>query len=139
MNPKRALSLFLILLALTVGGCTTQSPFSQEVDVEFTLETAMRDGKMIFAGVGSENDGAVNPDLSVIAGDTVRIILVNGDGIPHDIAIPDLDAQSAPVSTKAQSTAIVFQASEAGEFTYYCTVAGHRQMGMEGKLFVTDR
>lgn len=43
MDPKRALSLFLILLALTVGGCTTRSPLSQAVDAEFTLETAIGD------------------------------------------------------------------------------------------------
>ena len=139
MNPKRALSLFLILLALTVGGCTTRSPLSQAVDVEFTLETAMRDGKMIFVGVGGEIDGAVNPDLSATAGDTIRVILVNGDGIPHDFSIPDLKVHSALASTKAQDIEIVFQAGEAAEFTYYCTVAGHRQMGMEGKLFVTEQ
>jgi nitrite reductase (NO-forming) len=139
MNLKRSLSLFLILLALTVGGCTTQSPLSQAIDAEFTLETAMRDGKMIFVGVGGEIDGAVNPNLNVTAGDTIRIILVNGDGIPHDFAIPELDVHSPLASTKAQTIEIIFHAGEAGEFTYYCTVAGHRQMGMEGKLFVTER
>jgi nitrite reductase (NO-forming) len=139
MNPKRALFLFLIVVALIVGGCTTQSPLSQAVDAQFTLETAMHDGKMIFVGVGSEIDGVVNPDLNITVGETVRVVLVNGDGIPHDFAVPDLDVHSALASTKAQTIEIIFHAREAGEFTYYCTVAGHRQMGMEGKLFVTER
>lgn len=138
MNPKHALSLFLILLALTGGGCTKQSPFSQAIDVEFTLETALRDGMMIFVGVGGEINGAVNPDLNVTAGETVRVVLANGDGVPHDFSIPELDVHSALASTKAQTIAIVFHPDESGEFTYYCTVAGHRQMGMEGKLFVTE-
>lgn len=139
MNPKHDLSLFLILLTLTVGGCTTRSPLSQAVDTEFTLETSMRDAKMVFVGVGGGVDGAVNPDLHITFGEKVRIVLVNGDGIPHDFSIPDLDVHSALASTKGQMVEIVFHASEAGEFSYYCSVAGHRQMGMQGKLFVTER
>lgn len=138
MNPKRALSVFLILLTLMVAGCTTQSPLSQAVDLEFTLETAIRDGMMIFVGVGGEIGGMVNPDLNVKVGDTVRVVLVNGDGIPHDFAIPDINLHSALASTKAQNVEIVFHASKAGEFAYYCTVAGHREMGMEGTFFVTE-
>jgi nitrite reductase (NO-forming) len=94
---------------------------------------------MIFVGVGGEIDGAVNPDMRVSAGDTIRVVLVNGDGIPHDFSIPDLNVHSALASAKAQNLEIVFHADKTGEFAYYCTVAGHRQMGMEGKLFVTER
>jgi nitrite reductase (NO-forming) len=137
MKPRHTLSLILILLALAIGGCKTQPP-SQAVNREITLKTAMLDGNMVFMGVGGEIDGVANPDLKVGTGDTIRVVIVNGDGIPHDFAVPDLNVHTALISTKAQITEAVFHASEAGEFMYYCAVAGHRQMGMEGKLIVTE-
>ncbi|RJP48692.1 MAG: hypothetical protein C4557_12500 [Anaerolineaceae bacterium] len=136
MNPRRV-SLFLVALVLAVGGCRTQPP-SHTVDAEFTLETAMFEGRMVFMGVGGEIDGLVNPDLNVDAGDTVRVVLVNDDGIPHDFAVPDLDAQTSLVMAKGQTAEAVFQAGKPGEFDYYCAVAGHRQMGMEGELIVHE-
>lgn len=137
MNPRRVLSLFLILLALATGGCKTQHP-SQAVDVAFTLKTAMLEGRMVFVGVGGEIDGMVNPDLNVTAGESIRVTLVNDDGVPHDFAIPDLGVHSALISSKTQTVNVIFRAGGAGEFTYYCTVAGHRQMGMEGRLLVSE-
>jgi nitrite reductase (NO-forming) len=104
--------------------------------VSFTLESVMKDGKMLFVGVGGTIDGVVNPDLSVQPGDVVEIKLVNGDGILHDVAIPDLDAATEQISGKGSETSMVFEASEEGEYVYYCTVPGHRQGGMEGRLIV---
>jgi len=138
MDPKRAFSLTLILLSLAVGGCGSQPPSPQAVDAEFTLQTAMLEGSMVFVGVGGEIDGRVNPDLNVSVGEMIRVALVNGDGIPHDFALPDLNAHSALVSAKAQTTGVVFRVSQAGGFIYYCAVAGHRQMGMEGRLIVRE-
>jgi nitrite reductase (NO-forming) len=139
MNALRASSLLLALLALIAGGCTTQPPAKAQADfdVEFTLTTSMDTGKMVFLGVGGEIDGVINPDLAARQGDKVRVILVNGDGMPHDFAIPDLNAQTAMVIIKGQTTDVVFETGNAGEFAYYCTVSGHRQAGMEGKLIVS--
>jgi nitrite reductase (NO-forming) len=98
----------------------------------------MADGRMVFIGVGGEIDGAVNPDLHVHPGDHVRLVLENGDGMPHDLAIPDLFAQSPMVSSQGERAELIFKVGEdnRGTFPYFCTVIGHRQAGMEGKLVV---
>jgi nitrite reductase (NO-forming) len=57
-------------------------------------------------------------------------------GVPHDLAIPDLKIQSSLLAAKDKRSQVVIQANEPGEFSYYCTVSGHRQAGMEGKLVV---
>jgi nitrite reductase (NO-forming) len=98
----------------------------------------MLEGRMAFIGVGGEIDGAVNPDLIMRSGDVIRVVIVNGDGMPHDFAIPALGAQTSLVTTKGQATDVTFEAGEIGVFAYYCTVSGHRQMGMEGKLLVRE-
>lgn len=140
MNSLRVSFLLLALLALVTGGCTSQPPVKAQSDFDaaFTLRTVMRDGRMIFEGVGGEINGTANPDLIASVGDTVRVVLVNGDGITHDFAVPDLNVQTSLVMTYKQATEVVFQVNRPGEFIYYCTVAGHRQMGMEGKLIVSE-
>jgi nitrite reductase (NO-forming) len=78
----------------------------------------------------------VNPDLVVEAGAVVEIILVNGDGVQHNLALPDFGQLSEDVLSKDQETRLVFKADKEGTFPYYCEIPGHRQAGMEGKLIV---
>lgn len=121
---------------------TTSAETSAEMavtpDVAFTLQTNIVEGRLVYVGVGGIIDGVVNPDLRVKSGDVVQVTLVNGDGAGHDIAIPDFDAHSDHVVGQGASTVIVFRADQAGTFPYYCTLPGHRQIGMEGQLMVGD-
>lgn len=92
---------------------------------------------MVFVGAGGTIDGIANPDLIVNTGAIVRIVIANGDGIAHDIAVPDFTVQTPLLTARGQTGEVTFQAAEAGEFVYYCTVSGHRQIGMEGKVIVS--
>ena len=140
MKTLRTLSLLLALLGLIAGGCTTQPSAKAQADSDlaFTLKTAMIDNQMVFLGVGGEIDGLTNPDLVAQPGDTIRVTLINDDAMLHDFAIPDLNARTSMVSAKGQSAEVVFETNEVGEFAYFCTVPGHRQAGMEGKLIVRN-
>ena len=71
-------------------------------------------------------------------GDTVEIILTDGDGAEHDIVVPELHAWSDLVSGKGKSTTLSFTATSPGTFAYYCDIPGHREAGMEGKLMVSE-
>jgi nitrite reductase (NO-forming) len=140
VNAFHVSLLLIALLALFAGGCTPQPQANaqSEIDVNFTLKTLMIDGSMVFEGVGGEIDGVTNPDLSAKQGDMVRITLVNGDGMPHDLAMPELNAGTTIVTAKGQTTEVVLEINEPGEFVYYCTIPGHRQAGMEGRLIVQN-
>ena len=105
-------------------------------DVTFTLRTDIADGKMVFVGENGAIKGKVNPSLVVAEGAIVQINLVNGDGATHDISVPDFGATSNPLNTKGASTAIVFKADKKGDFKYICTLPGHVQAGMIGKIVV---
>jgi uncharacterized cupredoxin-like copper-binding protein len=107
-------------------------------DAEFTLQTVTGNGKLLFIGVGGDIDGIINPDLIVQSGTVVRIVLTNGDGMPHDLFLPDWDVKTEYVSKIGDETEIVFEVGEIepGTYVYYCTVPGHRQAGQEGKLVV---
>jgi len=103
--------------------------------IEFSL-LAGTSGGMAFFSQGGEVDGQVNPVLFASVGDTVRITLVNGDGMPHDIYIEGLGIQSAMVIALGDQTVLEFFVTDPGEFVYYCSVPGHRSAGMEGTLVV---
>jgi nitrite reductase (NO-forming) len=106
--------------------------------VEFTLQTGIVNGRMAFVGVGGEIDGVVNPDLTVQVNSAVHVIVINGDGMPHDLLVAGLGAQTPMVSGTGATTEVRFAVREdqVGTYNYYCTVAGHRQAGMEGELIV---
>lgn len=105
---------------------------------EFTLQTIAENGKLLYIGVGGDIDGIINPDLTVKQGDVVRIVLINGDGMPHDLFLPDFNAKTEYVKKIGEQTEIVFEVSDMqpGSYVYYCTVPGHRRAGQEGKLIV---
>jgi len=98
----------------------------------------MRDGRMVFVGVGGAIDGVVNPELTAQAGETVRVTLINGDGMPHDFSIAGLGIQTPLLTAKGATADVVFSVTQAqaGTYDYFCTVSGHRQAGMAGKLVV---
>lgn len=107
-----------------------------QAEVSFTLTTGFADGRMVFIGVGGELEGKVNPDLNVQPGQVVEIKLVNGDGAMHDFAVPDLAAATEQIAGQGKEASVTFQVGEEGVYTYVCTLPGHQQAGMEGRLIV---
>jgi nitrite reductase (NO-forming) len=96
------------------------------------LKTAMKDGRMVYI----DDKGAVNPVLKADVGDTVEITLASGEGAEHDLVIPELKVHSAHVDARSGPSKFSFKVTEGGTFTYFCSIPGHRQIGMEGKLEV---
>ncbi|WP_404303341.1 copper-containing nitrite reductase [Alicycliphilus denitrificans] len=99
----------------------------------YELHTNIVDGKMVFV----DDKGQVNPTLAANAGDTVEIALQSGEGAEHDLVIPELNVASAKFSAGTGKTTLRFKVPRSGTFTYYCSIPGHRQIGMEGKLQVS--
>jgi plastocyanin len=84
----------------------------------------------------SASSFAFDPDeIEVKAGEDVAIVLTSTD-ILHDFTIGELDAH---VAVDAGETATGgLRADEPGSYTFYCTVSGHREAGMEGTLVVEE-
>lgn len=135
MRTKGAKIVLLLVFLLLLAGCGAQAEANAPERV-FTLRTGVADGRLAYIGVGGAIDGIVNPDLTVHRGERVRIDIVNGDGASHDLALPDLAVQT-PLGTKDRTVGVTFAARASGVYAYLCTVAGHRQAGMEGRLAVT--
>ena len=53
------------------------------------------------------------------------------------LVIPELKVQSRKFDGKSGPVKVAFKLTQSGKFTYYCSIPGHRQIGMEGVLDVT--
>jgi nitrite reductase (NO-forming) len=100
---------------------------------KFVLKTGMAGGKMVYL----DEKGAVNPTLRANVGDTVEIALSSGEGAEHDIVFDGLDVSSKHFSGASGPTKLTFKVTRPGKFTYYCSIPGHRAIGMEGTFEAT--
>ncbi len=137
MKPHRALPFYCVLSALLAW---VPFAFSQEDaparTVVYTLRSGIAEGRLVFLGVGGAIDGKVDPELVFHEGEWGQINLVNGEGAEHDIVIEFFGARSNRVVGKGASATVSFAAEKTGEFLYYCSVPGHREAGMQGKIRV---
>ncbi len=79
-------------------------------------------------------DFAFDPDeITAEAGEDLAIVLTSED-ILHDFTIDELDAHV--VADRGETAEGGVTADEPGTYTFYCSVPGHREAGMEGNLTV---
>jgi len=128
--------ILLVGNAIAAQSAETKDVQATGVTVEYTLESALADGKMVFLGKGGDIDGQANPDLRANAGDTVKVTLISGDGAAHNIRFDGANIQSKDVVGPGNNVLLKFTAGQEGTFAYYCNIPGHRQAGMEGKFIV---
>ena len=135
--PLGAIAAAICLLSLHVPAQAAAAPVARSATAAATrhyeLQTNIIDGKMVFV----DAKGQVNPQLTANTGDTIELVLKSGEGAEHDLVIPELKVSSARFSAGSGKVTLRFKAGKAGTFVYYCSIPGHRQIGMEGKLQVS--
>lgn len=99
---------------------------------KIVLKTGIKDGRMVYL----DEKGTVNPTLKGKVGDTIEMTITSGEGAQHDIVIDGL-MKSPMFDGRSKPTKLSFKLRQSGKFSYYCSVPGHRQIGMEGLLEVT--
>jgi plastocyanin len=71
-----------------------------------------------------------------VATGEVTVVLRNDGALHHDVAVEGVDG-GRPVTEAAPGTATSGRMRlDAGTYTYFCSVPGHREAGMEGELQV---
>lgn len=85
--------------------------------------------------VAASIDGFDPEQITAEVGEELAIALTSEDML-HDFTIDDLDAHVA--ADRGETAEGGVAVDEAGTYTYYCSVPGHRGAGMEGILTVAD-
>lgn len=80
---------------------------------------------------------AFTTDSATSKAGKVTVNFNNSSPVPHDVAIEDSSGktlgETEVIAEGSDSTTVNLKP---GEYTFYCTVPGHRQAGMEGTLTV---
>ena len=127
-----AMLLFLWMAGAVQPGLAQAPEDTAEVDHEFVLESTM----LGYNGIGGEIDGVRNPVLQAIRGEVVRITIVNGEDLIHDLKLEQLDVKTREVLETGERASVTFTAEESD--TYFCTIPGHRAAGMVGRFEVWE-
>jgi plastocyanin len=67
---------------------------------------------------------------------SVSIDYTNDSGLPHNVTLEGGGADGEATDTITEGDTNLTVDLEAGEYTFYCSVDGHREQGMEGTLVV---
>ena len=147
---KVAALLVLALAALTLVACGGgDSSDSTATTAETTAESTGANGAQ--GAGGSEGGGSVvaieaagGSDLAYVQEDAtakagqVSIEFTNPQTLSHDVAVEDSSGKElgkTELVADGSSTATI-GSLKPGEYTFFCTVPGHREAGMEGTLTV---
>lgn len=77
-----------------------------------------------------------DPDrITVEKGDKLIITFKNEGDISHNFGIPSFGVRTDTIGPGEEDT-ITFVANKRGTFTFFCSVQGHKEAGMEGELEV---
>lgn len=125
---------FILLLATCMFACNTE-PETREMP-PITREYCLIAYMTGYIGSGGEIEGIRNPVLQMIKGEHVRITMVNGETMTHDVTLEKGRSQSASIIEQGDSTSITFIAAE--DDIYYCSIPGHRNAGMVGAIKIVD-
>ena len=139
MKPLSLLGLMLLTTGL--GACAPVNALGVEISIDLKE----------FAFQPSE--------IEVPQGALVRVILRNSGTIEHDWAVQEIDVTTFNAGPQAghdmhamtnapklhaatqvgQTARLEFRPEKAGTYEILCTVAGHKEAGMKGRLIVKAR
>jgi uncharacterized cupredoxin-like copper-binding protein len=89
--------------------------------------------------------------LTIDVGRVIEVVISNTGSLRHDFTIQRVPADVSASGqqkrgkfdvhvelTKDQSATLLLRVTESGEYTFFCSVPGHRSAGMEGTLVVSN-
>ena len=141
-----AFALVLASLALVACGGSSSSSSSESSGAETTSESGGSGGEAEGGSAGSASALDIEAASSGLAyastsasakAGKVTVDFTNPQPVPHDVAIESSDGEViGQTETTAEGSDSTEVELEPGTYTFFCTVPGHREAGMEGTLTV---
>jgi plastocyanin len=149
---KLLVAFALVLASIALVACGSSSNDSSSTSAETTTESgAATGGEKSGEAEGKSAGGAATVDFEADPGGSlayssdsatakagkVTVDFTNPQPLTHDVAIEDSSGKTigkTELIAEGSDSAVVDL--KPGEYTFYCTVPGHREAGMEGTLTV---
>ena len=142
---RRKLSIALAITAIAPFGliaCGDDDEDSPDDSASTTEESTTEDtagsggGGTVTFTAAEDGSLAFEEDSAEAEAGTVTVELDNPSSTPHDVRIEGPDGEIGGTDTVTDDTISAPVELESGDFTFYCSVPGHREAGMEGDLTV---
>lgn len=132
MRPRLLFPLVAILATLAACSATTDGTATDDGQAPSDAPTA--DAVTI-----TLSDFMIEPSDFEATGPTVTVEATNDGPTPHNFSVRDADGEvlmaTADLSTGESET--ISAELEPGDYTIFCSLAGHESLGMSGTLTVT--
>jgi plastocyanin len=137
--PALAVGLISVLLALgAIGSGIVTSALEEEDEGEEAGQAEAAEGGGGALALSADPGGNLSFDkdsLEAPAGE-VTIRMENPSSLPHNVSLEGDGVDEEGETVEQGGTSEVSADVSAGEYTFYCSVPGHREGGMEGTLTV---
>ena len=146
--PRVALIALALVGVLVLSACTEQEP---SITLEEQVPAEMRDDDEAPVDDDVPVDDDIVETVELIAGDiyydnepstlpegTTRFIMENEGNLPHDLIVEELGDREIIPEIMGGETAEGDVGLDAGDYTFYCSVPGHREAGMEFEVEVSS-
>jgi plastocyanin len=135
---RRALPFVILLSALALGlaACGNNNEAATTGGAGATTSGGGGGGETL--KIAADPGGALKFDqtsLEASAGN-VTIDFTNDSSLPHNVTLEGPGVEDEGTDTVTGSSTSVTLDLQPGEYTFFCSVDGHRAAGMEGKLVV---
>lgn len=147
MRIPSTLSALTLALTLGLAGCASSGgddPAATDDPGDTAAETG-EDG-----GDGGDGEAAAGGSLMFVGTDDLQwesqmrstapgsteLVLECGEAVNHALAIEGVQGGETLTECEAGGTGSATVELESGEYTFFCSVPGHRDAGMEGTLAV---
>ena len=140
---KKKLSIALAITAIAPFGliaCGDDDDESSDDAATTTEETTTEDtassggGGTVSFTAAEDGSLAFEEDSAETEAGSVTVELDNPSSTPHDVQIEGPDGDLGGTETVTGDTTSATVELEPGDYTFYCSVSGHRDAGMEGTL-----
>ena len=139
MKKKLLVALAVTAIApfgLVACGDDDDDSSSDTTSAETTEETSTSEdtggGSTVSISAAEDGSLAYNEDSVEAEAGSVTIEFDNPSSTSHDVQVDDLGGTDVITEDTTSATLEL----EAGEYTFYCSVPGHQDAGMEGTLTV---
>ena len=143
MNKTLRIFLGIFLAAVVAGFLYLRRPQLSPTTTQKSPATVIPEASLAPETSGEVRQITVEGDeysfspksLSVTAGERIRLTFKNNGNLPHNFTIDGLGVATRTIAG-GQTDIVEFTAQTSETFTFYCSVGGHRELGMEGDLEV---
>lgn len=134
LRPTRLAVAVAATASLALAACGGGDAATDDAtDTQTTAEGTGAANEVVLTGTSSLK---FTPETASASAGDVTFTLTS-EGVVHNVVVEGVGGDEPVVEAEAGTTNSATVALDAGEYTFFCNVAGHREAGMEGTLTVS--